>query len=212
MAGAERDYGRGSSLAVAVKILFVLVLSLALAALCGFYLCFAQIAELRTRLEETPAVPDDTDDIYLRRRTRRRRDGMGMDMDTTGSYLWIPAYSRIPESGSHVCYLRDVTEAVDCSFLDKDRSCTVENLADQGWLKSLSHIQYLPPNTSRPRLAEAPVTHSEPSPEHQPTKNLPSNTNRPRLAEAPVTHSEPSPEHQPTKVSNTFDLLPNSNQ
>ncbi|KAI8508005.1 hypothetical protein Bbelb_142450 [Branchiostoma belcheri] len=155
MAGAERDYVRGSSLAVAVKILFVLVLSLALAALCGFYLCFAQIAELRTRLEETPcacgdvvgaggvrepppggaslrsdrrAVPDDTDDIYLRRRTRRRRDGMGMDMDTTGSYLWIPAYSRIPESGSHVCYLRDVTEAVDCSFLDKDWSRTVENL------------------------------------------------------------------------------------
>ncbi|KAI8507865.1 hypothetical protein Bbelb_141050 [Branchiostoma belcheri] len=57
----------------------------------------------------------------------------------------------------------------------------------------------LPPNTSRPRLAEAPVTHSEPSPEHQPTKNLPTNTSRPRLAEAPVTHSEPSPEHQPTK-------------
>ncbi|KAI8506326.1 hypothetical protein Bbelb_157530 [Branchiostoma belcheri] len=74
------------------------------------------------------------------------------------------------------------------------------------------------PNTSRPRLAEAPVTHSEPSPEHQPTKNLPPNTSRPRLAEAPVTHSEPSPntsrprlaeapvthsepspEHQPTK-------------
>ncbi|KAI8495813.1 Neuronal acetylcholine receptor subunit beta-4 [Branchiostoma belcheri] len=71
--------------------------------------------------------------------------------------------------------------------------------ADQGWLKPLSHIQNLPPNTSRPRLAEAPVTHSEPSPEHQPTKNLPPNTSRPRLAEAPVTHSEPSPEHQPTK-------------
>ncbi|KAI8499291.1 Cholesterol 7-alpha-monooxygenase [Branchiostoma belcheri] len=31
-------------------------------------------------------------------------------------------------SRSHVCYLRDVTEAVDCSFLDKDWSCTVENL------------------------------------------------------------------------------------
>ncbi|KAI8506327.1 Nitrogen permease regulator 2 [Branchiostoma belcheri] len=72
--------------------------------------------------------------------------------------------------------------------------------ADQGWLKLLSHIQNLPPNTSRPRLAEAPVTHSEPSPEHQPTKNLPPNIGRPRLAEAPVTHSEPSPEHQPTKV------------
>ncbi|KAI8482392.1 hypothetical protein Bbelb_398770 [Branchiostoma belcheri] len=43
--------------------------------------------------------------------------------------------------------------------------------ADQGWLKPLSHIQNLPPNTSRPRLAEAPVTHSEPSPEHQPTKS-----------------------------------------
>ncbi|KAI8488385.1 hypothetical protein Bbelb_339810 [Branchiostoma belcheri] len=70
---------------------------------------------------------------------------------------------------------------------------------DQGWLKPLSHIQNLPPNTSRPRLAEAPVTHSEPSPEHQPTKNLPPNTSRPRLAEAPVTHSEPPPEHQPTK-------------
>ncbi|KAI8506247.1 hypothetical protein Bbelb_156740 [Branchiostoma belcheri] len=89
--------------------------------------------------------------------------------------------------------------------------------ADQGWLKPLSHIQNLPPNTSRPRLSEAPVTHSEPSPEHQPTKNLPPNTSRSRLAEArhtfrtfprtpadqgwlkPVTHSEPSPEHQPTK-------------
>ncbi|KAI8507902.1 hypothetical protein Bbelb_141420 [Branchiostoma belcheri] len=71
--------------------------------------------------------------------------------------------------------------------------------ADQGWLKPLSHIQNLPPNTSRPRLTEAPVTHSEPSPEHQPTKNLPPNTSRPRLAEAHVTHSEPSPEHQPTK-------------
>ncbi|KAI8507945.1 hypothetical protein Bbelb_141850 [Branchiostoma belcheri] len=71
--------------------------------------------------------------------------------------------------------------------------------ADQGWLKPLSHIQKLPPNTSRSRLAEAPVTHSEPSPKHQPTKNLPPNTSRPRLAEAPVTHSEPSPEHQPTK-------------
>ncbi|KAI8520993.1 hypothetical protein Bbelb_007470 [Branchiostoma belcheri] len=32
-------------------------------------------------------------------------------------------------SRSHVCYLRDVTEAVDCSFLDKDWSCSVENLA-----------------------------------------------------------------------------------
>ncbi|KAI8489240.1 hypothetical protein Bbelb_329790 [Branchiostoma belcheri] len=42
--------------------------------------------------------------------------------------------------------------------------------ADQSWLKPLSHIQNLPPNTSRPRLAEAPVTLSEPSPEHQPTK------------------------------------------
>ncbi|KAI8502062.1 hypothetical protein Bbelb_204740 [Branchiostoma belcheri] len=68
-----------------------------------------------------------------------------------------------------------------------------------GPFKSLPHIQNLPPNTSRPRLAEAPVTHSEPSTEHQPTKNLPPNTSRPRLAEAPVTHSEPSTEHQPTK-------------
>ncbi|KAI8515722.1 hypothetical protein Bbelb_065350 [Branchiostoma belcheri] len=31
-------------------------------------------------------------------------------------------------SRSHVCYLRDFTEAVDCSFLDKDWSCIVENL------------------------------------------------------------------------------------
>ncbi|XP_066271351.1 gliomedin-like isoform X2 [Branchiostoma lanceolatum] len=123
--GGEREF-RGPSLAVTVKIGFVLVLSLALATLCGFYLCFAQIAELRTRLEGTcvcrdtvrglvgeggvqaprprgpiarsdrRGVPEDADDIYLRRRSRRRRDGMGMDMDTTGSYLWIPAYSRIP--------------------------------------------------------------------------------------------------------------------
>ncbi|KAI8516216.1 hypothetical protein Bbelb_047970, partial [Branchiostoma belcheri] len=35
---------------------------------------------------------------------------------------------------SHVCYLRNVTEAVDCSF-DKDWSCTVENL---GFAFSLS--------------------------------------------------------------------------
>ncbi|KAI8521852.1 hypothetical protein Bbelb_016060 [Branchiostoma belcheri] len=62
----------------------------------------------------------------------------------------------------------------------------------------LRPLTNLPTSTSRPRLAEAPVTHSEPSPEHQLTKNLPPstsrpNTSRPRLAEAPVTHSEPSP-------------------
>ncbi|KAI8521948.1 hypothetical protein Bbelb_017020 [Branchiostoma belcheri] len=63
----------------------------------------------------------------------------------------------------------------------------VKPLADQSWLKPLSHIQNLPPNTSQPRLAEASVTHSEPSPELQPTKNanLPPNSSRPRLAEAP---------------------------
>ncbi|KAI8508076.1 hypothetical protein Bbelb_143160 [Branchiostoma belcheri] len=72
---------------------------------------------------------------------------------------------------------------------------------------TFTHIQNLPPNTSRPRLSEAPVTHSEPSPEHQPTKDLPPNTSRQRLAEAPVTHSEPSPEHQPTK-----NLPPNTNR
>ncbi|XP_035666059.1 collagen alpha-1(XXIII) chain-like isoform X3 [Branchiostoma floridae] len=122
MAGATEREFRGTSVAVSVKILFVVVLSLAVATLCGFYLCFAQIAELRTRLEGTcecrdtggeggvrappggptvrsdprRGVPDDADDIYLRKRSRRRRDGMGMNMDTTGSYLWIPAYSRIP--------------------------------------------------------------------------------------------------------------------
>ncbi|KAI8485033.1 mannose metabolic process [Branchiostoma belcheri] len=35
-------------------------------------------------------------------------------------------------SRSHVCYLRDVTETVACSFLDKDWSCTVENLGNEG--------------------------------------------------------------------------------
>ncbi|KAI8507873.1 Nitrogen permease regulator 2 [Branchiostoma belcheri] len=104
--------------------------------------------------------------------------------------------------------------------------------ADQGWLKPLSHIQNLSPNTSRPRLAEAPVTHSEPSPEHQvsrprlaeasatpsepspehqPTKNLPPNTSRPRLAEAPVTHSELPPNTSRPRTFKPPTLLKNRN-
>ncbi|KAI8502870.1 Fanconi anemia group J protein [Branchiostoma belcheri] len=38
-------------------------------------------------------------------------------------------------SRSHVCYLRDITEAVDCLFLDKDWSCTVENLGLSKWVR-----------------------------------------------------------------------------
>ncbi|KAI8492478.1 hypothetical protein Bbelb_299310 [Branchiostoma belcheri] len=48
-------------------------------------------------------------------------------------------------------------------------------------LKPLSHIQNLPSEHQPTKVAEAPVTHSESSPEHQPTKN----TSRPRLAESP---------------------------
>ncbi|KAI8502408.1 hypothetical protein Bbelb_199960 [Branchiostoma belcheri] len=48
------------------------------------------------------------------------------DNETGGATVFLQP--MIHCSQSHVCYLRDVTEAVDGSFLDKDWSCTVENL------------------------------------------------------------------------------------
>ncbi|KAI8497071.1 hypothetical protein Bbelb_250200 [Branchiostoma belcheri] len=75
-----------------------------------------------------------------------------------------------------------------------------------------TYSENLPPNTSRPRLAEAPVTHSEPSPEHQPTKVGLSPCHTFRTFPRPPADQEPSPDHQPTKVGlspcHTFRTFP----